>query len=238
MEHGHTVDEIRARIRQSRQSGYLKDFVYGGFDGAVTTFAIVAGVEGAGFSRSVIIALGIANVLADGFSMAASNYTGSKAEQDNVQRLREIEQRHIEKTPDGEREEIRQILLMKGFEKDNVDHAEQAITSNKDFWIDTMLLNEYGVSPIKVNILSSALATFGAFFLCGIIPLLPFIVSQTQPFAWAIVLTLTTFFIIGAAKARWSLQPWWQSGLTTLSLGAVAAFIAYSAGYLVAALTG
>lgn len=53
---------------------YLGDLVYGAIDGIITTFAIVAGVAGASMSRRVIIVLGVANLIADGFSMAASNY--------------------------------------------------------------------------------------------------------------------------------------------------------------------
>jgi VIT1/CCC1 family predicted Fe2+/Mn2+ transporter len=53
---------------------YLGDLVYGAIDGIITTFAIVAGVAGAAMPRRVIIVLGVANLVADGFSMAASNY--------------------------------------------------------------------------------------------------------------------------------------------------------------------
>ena len=78
-EHGHTPDEVAERLSKRNDRNHLKDMVYGGIDGAVTTFAIVAGVEGAGLSPSVIIALGIANILADGFSMAAGNFAGRPA---------------------------------------------------------------------------------------------------------------------------------------------------------------
>ena len=58
---------------------HLSDFVYGGIDGAVTTFAIVAGVAGAGLSSSIVLILGFANLFADGFSMATSNYLSTKS---------------------------------------------------------------------------------------------------------------------------------------------------------------
>lgn len=61
---------------------YLGEFVYGGIDGSVTTFAVVAGAAGAGFSSKVIIILGIANLIADGFSMGASSYLSDKSERD------------------------------------------------------------------------------------------------------------------------------------------------------------
>lgn len=60
---------------------YLPEFIYGGIDGIVTTFAIVAGVVGAGLNPGIILILGFSNVLADGFSMASSNFLASRAEQ-------------------------------------------------------------------------------------------------------------------------------------------------------------
>ncbi|MFT7594558.1 MAG: VIT1/CCC1 family predicted Fe2+/Mn2+ transporter, partial [Paracoccaceae bacterium] len=106
-EHGHSPQEVAARIGAPPGRGVLRDVVYGAIDGSVTTFAIVAGVAGAGLSPFVIIALGLANVLADGFSMAAGNFSATKAERDNIIRIRAIEERHIATHPDGERREAR-----------------------------------------------------------------------------------------------------------------------------------
>src|SRR3989344_3143159 len=59
---------------------YLPEFVYGGIDGAVTTFAVVAGAVGATLSPAIVLILGFANLLADGFSMAVSNYLSTKSQ--------------------------------------------------------------------------------------------------------------------------------------------------------------
>jgi VIT1/CCC1 family predicted Fe2+/Mn2+ transporter len=61
---------------------YLGQFVYGAIDGSVTTFAVVAGAAGANLSSTVIIILGFANLIADGFSMGASAYLAAKSERD------------------------------------------------------------------------------------------------------------------------------------------------------------
>ena len=98
----------------------------------MTTFAIVAGVAGAQLSTSVILILGLANLLADGFSMAAGNYSGVKAEKDDYQRLREMEIRHIAMTPEGEREEVRQIFSSKGFAGDDLERAVDVITQSHE----------------------------------------------------------------------------------------------------------
>jgi hypothetical protein len=95
LEHEHTADAISARLAEGARHNYLRDFIYGGIDGAVTTFAVVAGVTGAGLSPGIVVILGAANLVADGFSMAASNYLGTRAEKDDFRRLRAVEWRHI-----------------------------------------------------------------------------------------------------------------------------------------------
>ncbi|MEQ9125464.1 MAG: VIT1/CCC1 transporter family protein, partial [Alphaproteobacteria bacterium] len=75
-DHAHDAASIRDRLAAGARPSYLRDWVYGAIDGAVTTFAIVAGVVGAELSASVVLVLGAANLFADGFSMAAANYTG------------------------------------------------------------------------------------------------------------------------------------------------------------------
>ena len=232
LEHSHTVEAISERLAEDHKPNYLRDWIYGGIDGAVTTFAIVAGVVGANLSSSVIIVLGLANLIADGFSMAAGNYSGTKAETDDVERIRDIEKRHIALAPDGEREEIRQILQAKGLNGDTLEDSVAAITADEDRWIDTMLIEEYGMSPTVRSAVKSAASTFFAFLLCGAVPLLPFFVTIDNAFVWSTVLTGGVFFAIGSAKSRWSLAHWSRSGLETLTIGLVAAGVAYGIGYL------
>lgn len=231
-DHGHSKSEIARRLADSSSGGHLRDLVYGGIDGAVTTFAIVAGVQGAGLSPSIIIALGIANVLADGFSMAAGNYSGTKADLDDRNRLRQVEERHIAMYPEGEREELRQILALKGLKGQVLEDAVDAVAQDERQWVNIMLTDEYGLSPVDPTPMAAAIATFLAFLLAGIVPLIPFIFGLPDPFTLATLATGVVFFIIGAGKSRWSLAPWWRSGAETLLIGACAAGIAYFVGSL------
>ena len=230
LEHGHSREEIAGRLAESRGRGHLRDAVYGAIDGTVTTFAIVAGVVGANLSTNVILILGLANVLADGFSMAAANYSGTKAELDDARRLRRVEERHILEAPDGEREELRQILAAKGLDGAVLEAATDAIARDRKSWIDIMLVDEYGLAPVDPRPVRAALATFVAFVAAGLVPLLPFLVSASDAFAWSAVLTAGVFVGIGTLKSRWSLAPWWRSGFETLAIGGVAAAIAYGVG--------
>jgi VIT1/CCC1 family predicted Fe2+/Mn2+ transporter len=231
MEHAHTPEVIRERLRQRPGAGYVRDWVYGGIDGAVTTLAIVAGVVGADLSSRVVLVLGLANLLADGFSMAASNYSGTKAEVDDYDRLRRVEQRHIATDPEGERAEVREIYSAKGFEGRDLERAVGVITADDDRWVETMLSEEYGLAPVLRSPLKSACSTFAAFVLCGSVPLLAFLLGLPAALEAAVVLTGLVFFAIGAAKARWSARVWWRSGVETLAVGLVAAGVAFAVGY-------
>ncbi|KPA21320.1 VIT family protein [Shimia sp. SK013] len=231
-QHGHSQEEVELRIGNPPGRGLLRDVVYGGIDGSVTTFAIVAGVAGAGLSPVIIVALGIANVLADGFSMAAGNFLGTKAELDDAKRLRSVEKRHLKEWPEGERREIREILRLKGLEGEVLEAATDAIAANEEAAVQLMLEGEYGLAGVDPRPQRAAMATFLAFLVAGMVPLLPFIFGVPDAFRWSAVMTCVTFFAIGTMKAKWSLEPWWKSGLETLAIGGVAAAIAYGVGSL------
>lgn len=238
-DHDHSPDAIAERLEQGPQASYLSDWVLGGIDGAVTTFAIVAGVAGAALSPQIILVLGSANLLADGFSMAAGNYSGVKAEKDDFRRLKEMEQRHIAETPEGEREEIRQIFAAKGFAGDDLARAVEIITESHERWVQVMLEEEHGAPRVTRSAMRAGLVTFIAFFLCGAVPLLPFVFGlSSNALAVATMMTGATFFGIGSLKAKWSTASWWRSGLETFLIGMVAAGVAYGVGAALKGLVG
>jgi VIT1/CCC1 family predicted Fe2+/Mn2+ transporter len=232
----HTPAAVRRRLTAPPRASYLRDFVYGAIDGAVTTFAVVAGVEGASLSANIIIILGIANLVADGFSMAASNYLGSRAEAQQREQARRDEQRQIELVPEGEREEIRQLYAAKGFRGHDLERAVAIITSDKDVWLDTMMREELGYGSDATNPLRAAASTLVAFVVVGFLPLGAFVYDSVMPgdvadpFAWSVALTGLAFLAVGALKARVVDQPAWRSAVETLAVGGGAAVLAYVLG--------
>lgn len=231
-EHSHHPDDISERLRNGQRNGHLKDMIYGAIDGTITTFAIVAGVAGAGLPHKIVVILGVANILADGFSMAASNYSGTKAELDDRKRIEKIEEAHIVDHRSGELEELKQILGRRGLSGEVLEQATKEISANKANWIALMLTDEYGLTLDAPNPLKAALATFAAFLIAGAIPLMPFVLGLEPAFQISIYATLLTFFLIGTGKSYWSLAKWWWSGAETLAIGATAALIAYGVGAL------
>ncbi|HEV8590363.1 MAG TPA: VIT1/CCC1 transporter family protein [Pyrinomonadaceae bacterium] len=238
MEHEHTAEAIGERLAAGPRQNYLRDWIYGGIDGSVTTFAVVTGVVGAHLSPVVIVIMGFANLLADGFSMAASNFLGTKSEHDDMRRVAAIEYRHIDVAPEGEREEVRQIFAAKGFEGVDLERVVELITSDRDRWVRTMLTEEYGLPLEARSPWLAALTTFSAFAVCGLVPLVPFLVTVRNAFTISIILTGAVFFVIGSIKSRWSTVPWWRSGLSTFFVGGIAAALAYAVGVVLRRLAG
>jgi VIT1/CCC1 family predicted Fe2+/Mn2+ transporter len=232
LEIDHLPESIRSRLEQRRHS-YLGDGVLGAIDGTVTTFAVVAGAMGAGFSGIVVIILGFANLLADGFSMAVSNYLGTKSQQQRVAQTRRWEERHIQEIPAGEREEIAQIFARKGFAGDVLERIVETITADRRLWVDTMLTEEHGLQLDGPSPVRAGLATFLAFLLVGLVPLVPFLLPGLDPsqrFVTSAVATGLAFLTVGVAKGMVLEQPLVRSGLETLLTGGIAAVLAYLVG--------
>lgn len=229
----HSFPSVRARISRPSGESSVGDFMLGGIDGVVTTFAIIAGSAGGQLSAMTVIILGIANLLADGFSMAVSNFVGTRARQEEARQSRYDEEWQIDTFPEGERSEIREIFASKGFSGETLDEIVEVITSDRKVWVETMMAEELKISDVSVRPTRAALTTFFAFALCGLFPLLPFLFGIgdfERMFGASALLGVATFILLGAGKGRMVGVSPLRSALQTLAIGSVAAILAYGAG--------
>jgi VIT1/CCC1 family predicted Fe2+/Mn2+ transporter len=217
---------------------HFDDFIYGSIDGAVTTFAIVAGVVGASLSPGIILILGFANLFADGFSMAAANYQASKARNEYIEMKRKQEEWEIDNLEHQEKQEIRDIYEKKGFKDELLDEIVRIITSRRKVWVDTMMREELGLIEDDKKPLDASVNTFVGFNMIGFIPLLPFVilfVLGTEPnsegFTYSVASTFVAFFFVGMIKGKIVKKSMIRSGIYTLIIGGVAALVAYGIGY-------
>ena len=237
----HEPEAVRKRLTTPVKASTLPDAVLGGIDGCVTTFAVVSGAFGAGFSPQVALVLGLANLLADGFSMAVSNYEAGQAHLEEIASAERTEREHIKLVPEGEREEIRQLFRPKGLEGDLLEQVVDVLCRNPEVWVSTMIREEYGLSSVGLSPLRSAMTTFVAFLLVGMVPLIPYAMpglEVTTRFFTSLALAGVVFLGIGMLKSVvYGLRPW-RSGLRTLIMGTAAAGLAFGAGSLVQSLLG
>ncbi|MBT8242419.1 MAG: hypothetical protein HKO48_01410 [Nitrosopumilus sp.] len=217
---------------------HFDDFIYGSIDGAVTTFAVVAGVMGASLPSTIILILGFANLFADGFAMAMGSFQASKAKNEFVQMKRKQEEWEIDNLEEQERDEIREIYRKKGFKDELLEDVVRIITSKRKVWIDTMMKEELGLIEDEKNPIHSSLSTFVGFNLVGLIPLIPFMVFMiigielySEAFVYSILSVCVAFFLVGMLKGKIVKKPTILSGINTLIIGGTAAIVAYFVGY-------
>ena len=217
---------------------HFDDFIYGSIDGAVTTFAIVAGVVGASLPAGIILILGFANLFADGFSMAAANYQATKARNEFIEMKRRQEEWEIDNLEEQEKDEIRDIYRKKGFKSELLDEIVRVITSRRKVWIDTMMKEELGLIKDEKEPMTSSISTFLGFNLIGLIPLLPFIVfaiigveSNSYAIVYSTIFVLIAFFLVGMIKGKIVKRSKMRSGTYTVIIGGIAATVAYCVGY-------
>jgi VIT1/CCC1 family predicted Fe2+/Mn2+ transporter len=237
----HHPERVRQRLRSKTGGSNVSDAVLGAIDGCVTTFAVVAGAYGAGFPAVVALVRGFANLLADGFSMAVSTYESVKAQREYVESIRRTEEQHIDQIPEGEREEVRQIFAGKGFEGELLEQIVATITCNRALWVDTMLLEEYGLQTTFPSPWRAGGTTFVAFLAVGVIPLLPMLVpalSPDQQFRVSAGLAGAMFFAVGMLKSLVFSGPVLKAGLQTLCTGGAAAGLAFAAGWVLRSVFG
>ncbi len=217
---------------------YLGEIVYGGLDGIVTTFAIVSGVAGAALGSGIVLILGLANLLADGLSMAVGAYLSSKSEREYYEQERQREMWEVEHFPEGERVELVEIHRASGYSLEDAQRLAEIQSKDREAWVDVMMVQELGLLREDREPLLIGLATLGAFVVAGALPLLVYVLGLVVPidprvnFPASLGLSAVALFALGAAKVRVTGRSWLRSGLEMLVVGGLAAGVAYAIGYL------
>ncbi len=242
----HTPSAIRAAAEQHGGAGsqYIGDMVLGGLDGIVTTFAVVSGVAGADLGASVLLIMGLANLLADGFSMATGSFLSLRSEREYYEKEKSRERWEVEHFPEGEKEELLVLYAKRGYSKEDARRLVEIQSRNPDRWVNTMMIDELGMLPDERTPIRSALATFSAFVLAGSIPLLVYLfgliapVPSTHSFYISLGMSGVALFVLGAAKVVVTHRNPLRSGLEMLMVGGFAAGVAFVVGVLLKGIVG
>lgn len=234
--------EGNAQVIHGRfDQGLLKAVVYGANDGIVTTFAVVAGVAGAGLPPSVILILGVANMIADGLSMGIGDFLGERSERRHMQHQFLIEKWEIKNIPEEEREELRSYFQKKGVSQTESESLTKIITKYPKLWAELGFIDEMGVVPdFEGGLWKTGFVTFCAFVVAGGLPLLPYFleilgvpIKLESQFSLSIISTAVTLFFVGSLRTFITKGKWWWNGLEMLGIGTIAASAAYILGAVV-----
>lgn len=237
------AEHMAAEHPQSTFASYFKEIIYGGIDGIVTTFAVVAGFSGAALSNEattqlsflVVLLFGLANLFADATSMGLGNFLSVRSEQDLYKTEREKETREVRDNPEMEYEETVTIMMQKGFSEEDANTLAGIYRTNEEYWVDFMMNHELEMpDPRDENPALTGFATFVSFIIFGAIPLLPFIIpistTAETAFELSIVGTFSALVILGLLKWRVIGHSLWKSLFEVVVVGSVAAVIAFVVG--------
>lgn len=223
------------------QGKFLKSIVYGGLDGIITTFAVVSGVMGANLAVGIILVLGLANLVADGLSMAIGDFLSTKSEQEYEKKEVEREEKQLEKFPKEELADLYALYTKRGIGDEDAEKIVNILGDYPKSIVNVMLVEEIGICDEEKSPLKSGLVTFFAFIGFGFVPLAAFVFTLLVPgieggvqetFTVAIIITGITLFILGAMKTKLTGRNFMKSGIETLLVGGAAAISAFLIGYL------
>src|SRR6056297_2362312 len=189
----------REAHRLNRTQEFLKQIVYGGNDGIVTTFAIVAGFAGAqaeGVAQIgglAVLVFGLANLFADAVSMGLGEYLSLRSQHDLYRARRAAELREIRENPEQERMELFEILRQRGMPAGEADTAASILTRHPPIMADLMMTYEFGMQdPDDESPILSGLSTFASFVVFGAVPLVPYFLLE--PMQQTFVLSVASTF--------------------------------------------
>lgn len=240
----YTSKELQLHLSQEHKispfSEYLKEIVYGGIDGIVTTFAVVAGFSGAQAGDSLVtgsvvavLLFGFANLFADATSMGLGNFLSVRSSQDVYRSERNKERFEVETNPYMEASETIELLQQKGFSKSDSRTLTTIFRKNKEWWTEFMMHYELELpNPLGENPVITGLITIGSFLFFGFIPLSPYIFIQNTNnlFIVSITTTATALFVLGLLRIRVTKKSPIRSLGEVVLLGTLSATVAYVVG--------
>lgn len=238
-------DNRKNEEQHQTEGGLLKPIIFGGLDGILTAFAIVAGSAGGALDPSVVLILGFSNIFADALSMGVGEFLSSKAENEWILSEREREMWEMDNYPEGEVQEMIDIYVDKGMGREDAEKVINTMAKYKDFFVDIMMAEELELrvpddDHVKES-MKEGVIMFCSFAIFGSLPLLGYVIipisfpdlEEGYLFATACIVTGVVLFLMGCVKSNFSSSSWYFAGMETLLLGGACATVAYTIGQYV-----
>jgi VIT1/CCC1 family predicted Fe2+/Mn2+ transporter len=216
--------------RHFLNSETVRDVVIGMADGLTVPFALAAGVTAAIASTRIVVTAGLAEIVAGAIAMGLGGYLAAKSDQEHFRSEEKREYAEVDKLPEQERKELRDIFAEYGLEKPELDAVVAAISSDKKRWVAFMMRFELGLEkpdPKRAPISAATIAT--AYFVGGLIPLAPYMIEADVKRALfhSAIVTGCALLVFGTVKGNLTGVDPLTSGAQTLLVGGLAAGAAY-----------
>lgn len=233
------TEKIQENHHQSPFVKYLKEIVYGGNDGIVTTLAVISGFAGAGgqnasnYSVLAVLLFAFANLFADATSMGLGNFLSMRSEAAVYQKHLKIEEKQLNKNQNLEKIEATYLLQKEGFNEIDSKKMVNLLTQNKNYWLEFMLEKELDMhNPKLQNPLLTALATFLAFIIFGFLPIIPYLLPNPGnfTFVYSISFAALSLILLGFLRFKVTGEKWQKAIFEVLLVGFMSSFVAFIVG--------
>lgn len=227
---------------QTRLQEFLRQIIYGGNDGIVTTFAIVAGFAGAAadgvaqIGGLAVLVFGLANLFADGVSMGLGEFLSARSEHDMYRARRSQELREIAQNPEQERMELFEILRQRGLPAGEADTVTEHLVRHPEIMADLMMTYEFGMKdPNEDSPAVNGFFTFISFICFGAVPLVPYFLRPADALSFQLSVAATLLALLSLGLLRWRAtgERVWRCIWETIAVGATCAAVAFGVGWLV-----
>ena len=233
------IDQVGKR-HATAGSGNLRAAVFGINDGLVSNASLILGVAGAAAESTTILVSGIAGLLAGAFSMAAGEYVSVRSQREFYEYQITLEREELDHYPQEEAAELALIYQAKGVAAEEAKRLAETLIRDPDKALDTLAREELGLNPAELGSpWGAAIASFLAFSVGALIPLLPYILmSGDTALTGTLVATAVCLFGVGAAISLFTGKQAWFGGLRMLAIGGAAGAATWSIGRLLGVALG
>ncbi len=213
-----------------QSSDFLRDVVIGMADGLTVPFALAAGLSGAVSNTNIITTAGIAEIVAGSIAMGLGGYLAGQTEVEHYDAELKREYEEVERVPETEKEEVKEIFATYGLDENAQNIVVEALSKDKDKWVDFMMKFELGLEKPDINRARDSGLTIGiSYIVGGIIPLSPYFFNENAQIAlnYSVIVTLITLFIFGYFKSKVTDQNPITGAFKVMFIGALAAGAAF-----------
>ncbi|MDP4128833.1 MAG: VIT1/CCC1 transporter family protein [Bacteroidota bacterium] len=219
-----------------KSSEFIADVVIGMSDGLTVPFALAAGISSAVADNHIVTTAGIAEIIAGSIAMGLGGYLAGKTEQEHYASELTREYDEVEKVPEIEKQEIKDIFNEYGLspQAQKVIVDELAVDKNK--WVGFMMKYELGLEKPDANRARISALTIGVSYIVGgVIPLLPYFFTATpiEGLKLSAGITIVCLFVFGFFKSKVTGQPVLKGAIKVTVIGALAAAAAFFAAKLI-----
>jgi vacuolar iron transporter family protein len=234
LRHPDQPQKVEPWHRTAGVGGSLREVVYGFNDGLTANFGLVMGVVGAQVSNQVVLLAGLAGLLADSLSMAASGFLAARSEQEVRDYHLTLERAELQLMPEEERQELIWMYRRRGLSNDEAVTVADRLLQNPQVALTELAREELSIdpeapaAPLKEGVITGVATGIGA-----IIPIIPFVFFTGATAMWvSIGVAMVAHFLVGMSRAIFTGRPAIRSGFEMFVVGMGVALFTYLLGLL------